>query len=126
MGEEMGTKRWICVFSAGIFLFLTGCKSPEERLLGRPDNPCTASHMRSHTECRNAFINSVHIADLRIGQTQDQVQSIMQKGPQQREAAGESETWLYHTDYRNRLWTRIVFKQGRVVEIGQADMRRRR
>jgi hypothetical protein len=95
-------------------------------VLSRADNPCTAAHMRSHAECRNAFINSVRMGDVRIGQTQDEVQSVMRKGPEQREAAGDSETWLYHTDYRNRLWTRVVFKQGRVAEIRQFDMRRRR
>jgi hypothetical protein len=116
--------RWICAFSAG--LFLAGCQTAEERVLARPDNPCTATHMRSHAECRNAFINAVRMGDVRIGQTQDEVQSVMRKGPEQREAAGDSETWLYHTDYRNRLWTRVVFRQGRVAEIRQFDMRRRR
>lgn len=121
----MTAKRWIYVLWAGIFL--ASCRtSPEEEVLARPDNPCTATHMRSHAECRNAFINSVYIANVRIGQTQDEVQSIMRKGPQQREATEDSESWLYHTDYRNRLWTRILFKKGRVVEVGRFDMRRRR
>jgi hypothetical protein len=82
--------------------------------------------MRSHAECRNAFINSVHMGDVRIGQTQDEVRSTMRKGPEQREATEDSESWLYHTDYRNRLWTRLTFKQGRVAEIKQIDLRRRR
>jgi hypothetical protein len=77
-------------------------------------------------ECRTAFINAVHLADVRIGQTQDEVRKIMQKGPEQREGTADSETWLYHTDYRNRIWTRLVFKQGRVAEIKQYDLRRRR
>lgn len=122
--KRMAAKRWICALSAGIFL--AGCQTPEEQVLRRADNPCNASHMRSHEECRGAFINSVFMGDVRIGQTQDEVRSIMRKGPEQREAAEDSESWLYHTDYRNRMWTRLVFKQGRVVEIKQIDMRRRR
>lgn len=118
-------KRVICVLSAGIFL--ASCRTtPEEQVLGRADNPCNATHMRSHAECRAAFMNSVYIADIRIGQTLDEVRSIMRNGPQQREATEDSESWLFHTDYRNRLWTRVVFKKGRVVEIKQFDMRRRR
>jgi hypothetical protein len=116
--------RWISVVATGVCL--AGCQTAEDRLLARPDNPCTASHMRSHAECRNAFINSVHMGDVRIGQTQDEVQAIMRKGPEQREAGPDSESWLYHTNYRNRLWTRLVFRQGRVAEIKQVDIRRLR
>ena len=82
--------------------------------------------MRSRVECENAFINSVNIEQVQIGQTPDEVRAAMRKPADRREASEETETWLYHTDYRNRLWTAIVFKQGRVTEIKQADMRRRR
>lgn len=111
-----------------ISVLLGGCRSrtPEDALLSRGDNPCTASHMRSHAECRNAFINSIYIENVKVGQTQDEVRGVMRKAPERREASEGTETWVYHTDYRYRLWTAIVFRGGRVTEIKQLDMRRRR
>jgi hypothetical protein len=104
---------------------VAGCRSREEAL-ERADNPCAVRYIRSRGECENAFVNSINVENLKLGQTTDEVRVAMGKAAERRELTADSESWIYHTDYRNRLWTAIIFKQGRVAEIREVDMRRRR
>ena len=46
-----------------------------------------------------------------------QVQEIMGKGPEQRDAKQDSETWTYITGYSTQTFTSIVFKDGIVSNI---------
>jgi hypothetical protein len=69
-----------------------------------------------------ALENQKHIDKLRIGQTMAEVERIMGKGPERRNAHvrfdGISiEEWSYITDYVRRMDTTITFVGGKVDEI---------
>jgi hypothetical protein len=72
-----------------------------------------------------AIENQKHIDKLRIGQTLAEVERIMGKGPERRNAHvrfdGISiEEWSYVTDYVRRMDTTITFVGGKVDEIRAA------
>lgn len=72
-----------------------------------------------------ALENQRHIDKLRIGQTLSEVERIMGKGPERRNAHvrfdGISiEEWSYITDYVRRMDTTITFVGGKVDEIRAA------
>jgi hypothetical protein len=70
--------------------------------------------------------NQANVDRLRIGQTLAEVQKIMGKGPERRNAHvrydGISiEEWSYITDYVRKMDTTITFVGGRVDEIRSAS-----
>jgi len=74
---------------------------------------------------RMAEDNQRHIAKLRIGQTLAEVEHVMGKPPERREARvrfdGLSvEEWSYLTDYVRKMDTTITFVGGKVEEIHAA------
>ena len=93
------------------------CACAQQQFLSdQPDYPC-GRQVRDHKACVNAFSNSLRMRDVQLGQTIAQVRETVGKEPEAREAiAPDVEAWLFHTDYAKRLWTRIVFKQGKVAE----------
>jgi len=75
---------------------------------------------------RVAMENQAHIDKLRIGQTLAEVERIMGKPPERRNAHvrfdGISiEEWSYITDYVRRMDTTITFVGGKVDEIRSAS-----
>ena len=80
--------------------------------------PCKGFHTNQQA-CQRAAENAIAIAQVKIGQTTEEVSKIMGKGPERREATADSEAWSYLTDYDHELMTTIIFSQGRVSEIKQ-------
>ncbi len=106
--------RSICVTCVLLLTVLGGCG--QEFLSDQPDYPC-ARMVRDERACINAFSNHVNLRNVKIGQSPSQVRQALGREPDAKELIGpEVEAWLYHTDYANRMWTRVVFKQGKVVE----------
>ncbi|HEV7485498.1 MAG TPA: hypothetical protein VGQ65_07425 [Thermoanaerobaculia bacterium] len=73
-----------------------------------------------------ALENQKHIDKLRIGQTLSEVERIMGKGPERRNAhvrfdSISIEEWSYITDYVRRMDTTITFVGGKVDEIRAAQ-----
>ena len=74
---------------------------------------------------RAAEENQKHINAIKMGLTLTEVERVMGKGPERRNARvrfdGVSiEEWFYATDYVRRLDTVITFVGGKVVEINTA------
>lgn len=66
--------------------------------------------------------NRAHIDGVRIGQTFDEVRTLMAKPPEKREVRArfdgkQVEFWSYVTDYARKLDTTITFVEGHVTEI---------
>jgi len=66
--------------------------------------------------------NRRHINEVRVGQSLDEVRTIMRKAPEKREVRARFdgknvEFWSYVTDYGRRLDSTITFIDGRVQEI---------
>ena len=91
----------------------------------RGEGPCKGFH-RDQQACERAYENSLVAGKVRVGQSPSEVRAIMGRDPERREATADSEVWSYLTDYTNHILTVIVFKQGAVVEIKQANARARR
>lgn len=75
-----------------------------------------------HTDsaaCERAVVNNAAAARVKIGQSADEVRSIMGQ-PEAREAEGVGESWSYLTDYDNERRTVIVLESGIVTAIRQA------
>ncbi len=80
--------------------------------------PCKGFHTNQQA-CQRAAENAVAIAQVKVGQTTEEVSKIMGRGPERREATPDSEAWSYLTDYDHELMTTIIFSQGHVSEIKQ-------
>ena len=57
---------------------------------------------------------------VQLGQSMNEVMSLMGKGPERREAQPGSETWWFLTQYQARMHTLVIFKDGVVAEIRQS------
>jgi outer membrane protein assembly factor BamE (lipoprotein component of BamABCDE complex) len=80
------------------------------------EGPCKGFH-KDQQACQRAAENASVIGKVKLGQTTEEVSQVMGRGPERREARGETETWWYLTDYMARRSTIIVFKNDRVIEI---------
>jgi len=66
--------------------------------------------------------NRAHLDRVQVGQTFDEVRTLMAKPPEKREVRArfdgkQVEFWSYATDYARKLDTTITFIDGRVTEI---------
>jgi hypothetical protein len=73
--------------------------------------------------CGQALYNSQRINRVEIGQSKEEVRSIMGHDPERREASTERELWSYVTDYDREVMTTIEFVNGRVAKIYTTDWR---
>ena len=80
--------------------------------------PCSGWHTDVKA-CIDAAANSEVIAQVKLGQTSEEVRAIMRKDPARREASADMESWSYRTDYEHEMFTTIIFKNNIVVEIKQ-------
>lgn len=74
---------------------------------------------------RAAEENQKHVNQIKMGQTLAEVERVMGKGPERRNARVRFdgvaiEEWSYLTDYVRRLDTVITFVGGKVVEVNTA------
>ncbi len=85
-------------------------------------NPCHG-YKADAQACGNAAYNGARIGKVTIGQSLQDVRTVMGKDPEERSIRTEDgrnlETWGYRTDYRNRITTRIDFVDLKVVAIRQ-------
>jgi hypothetical protein len=81
----------------------------------RSDGPCRGFH-RDPAGCERAFGNAQLIGKVKLGQSISEVRSIM-GDPDRKNASANMESWIYRTDYRNRISTTLEFKDGVVTEI---------
>src|SRR5829696_4293533 len=107
-----------------IAVVVSACSSPGGILL--PDGritPCPDWHTDNQA-CGYALFNARVIGQVRLGQTQDDVRTIMKHAPERREASmsdgRRSEIWMYITDYQAELMTALTFTDGVLTSIGQA------
>lgn len=68
--------------------------------------------------------NAASIADVKLGQTSDEVRAVLHKGPESTATrvlldGTNEEVWNYLTDYDNDMNTSITFRNGKVVELAQ-------
>lgn len=104
-------KRNILLFL--IILIVNGCSVSGHY---RSEGPCKGFH-KDQQACERAAANSKVIGKVMIGQSLDDVREIMGKDPERRKASAKEEIWSYITDYSNHLFTTIIFKNKKVVEI---------
>jgi hypothetical protein len=73
--------------------------------------------------CGNAKFFSGVLKNVAIGQTQEQVRSIMKRDPWRREASGEEslviEKWGYPTSYEDERMVWLTFRNGKLVNIDE-------
>jgi hypothetical protein len=103
-----------------ISLLLTSCGATGHY---ESSGPCKGFH-KDQQACQRAAENSSAIGKVKVGQPLAEVRQIIGKDPERREASSDSETWGYLTDYMAQLQTVIFFKNGSVVEIKQAPLRK--
>ena len=84
----------------------------------RGEGPCKGFH-KDPEACERAAVNSLVIGNVQQGQSPEKVREIMGHYPERREAEKDLETWGYRTNYRERLFTIITFKNGKVTSIKQ-------
>jgi hypothetical protein len=106
-------------------ILITGCSyatNPHAAGTMLPDGsiaPCHGNHTDSQA-CGNATFNATVINQVQPGQSKEQVRAIMRHDAERREITGNSETWLYITDYGSELMTAITFTDGKVTGLKQA------
>jgi len=69
--------------------------------------------------CKAAYFNMPRLAKVQVGMTTEEVQQIMEKPPQRREADAGSETWYFIGDYDAEMMTAVRFESGRVSSLKQ-------
>jgi hypothetical protein len=84
----------------------------------RGDGPCEGFH-KDPEACERAAANSLVISNIQLGQSPEEVREIMGNEPERREVTDSLETWGYRTNYAERLFTTITFKDGKVSSIKQ-------
>lgn len=84
----------------------------------RSDGPCEGFN-KDPEACERAAANALVIGKVTLGQTPQDVRDIMGADPEHREVSEGIETWGYRTNYDDWLFTRIVFKDGKVTTINQ-------
>ena len=80
--------------------------------------PCEGWHT-DNAACLLAHKNANAIGKVQLGQTLDEVRSVMGKEPERRSAVAGQESWGYLTDYSDHLITTVIFTNGIVTEIKQ-------
>ena len=115
----MNTTRLLRVTVGVIIILMAGCSVSGKY---RGEGPCRGFH-KDPQACERAYENSLVAGKVQIGQSSTEVRAIMGRDPERREATATSDVWSYLTDYTNQILTVIVFKQGVVVEIKQANVR---
>ena len=78
--------------------------------------PCTGWKMDLAT-CERAAENAALAANVRIGQTTEEVRGVMKTHPDRRTGTATSEVWMWLTDYTRKQMTAFVFVDGKVTEI---------
>lgn len=89
---------------------LSGCAASN----GNRSEAC--GFVRDAVACERAQANARSIANVKLGQSVSDVLSIM-GGPDRRDAKADTESWVYRTHYRERVYSTIHFKGGVVSEI---------
>ena len=84
----------------------------------RGDGPCEGFH-KDPEACEGAAANSLVISKVQLGQSPEEVREIMENDPERREVAVGLETWGCRTNYAEKLFTTITFKNGKVSGIKQ-------
>jgi hypothetical protein len=67
--------------------------------------------------CERAAENAELAANVRIGQTAEEVRGVMKTHPDRRTGTATSEVWMWLTDYARQQMTAFVFVDGKVSEI---------
>lgn len=84
----------------------------------RGDGPCKGFH-KDPEACERAAENSLVISKVQLGQSPEEVRKTMGNDPERREVTDAVETWGYRTNYAEKLFTTITFKNGMVSGIKQ-------
>lgn len=84
----------------------------------RSEGPCNGFN-KNPEACERAAANALVIGEVQLGQTPEEVREIMGVAPERREITHKAEAWGYRTNYDDRLFTRITFKDGKVSSIKQ-------
>ena len=103
------------LFVVSIVVLISACSVSGKY---RSDGPCEGFN-KDPEACERAAANSLVIGKVQLGQTFEQVREIMGTDPEHREASDGIETWGYRTNYDDRLFTRIIFENGKVTTINQ-------
>ena len=90
-------------------LTLSGCAASNG-----PREGC--NFVRDAVTCERAQASAQSVANVKIGQSVSDVMTIM-GAPDRRDARADTESWVYRTHYRDRIYTTIHFKGGAVSEI---------
>ena len=93
-------------------LAIGGCSASSSY---RSDGSCRGFH-RDPAGCERASANAQTIGNVKLGQSTSEVLAIM-GGPERKDARVGMESWVYRTDYRNRIYTTVHFTDGIVTEI---------
>jgi hypothetical protein len=105
----------IAILSA---LLLVGCSSPGGVMQAGKISPCPDFRTDAQA-CGNALFNAPRLPKISAGMTTAEVRSVMQHDAERREIAGNTETWLYMSDYEAEQMTAIVFTDGKVTAMKQ-------
>ena len=84
----------------------------------RSEGPCKGFH-KDPEACERAAANSLFISKVQLGQSPEEVREVMGNDPERREVTEGIETWGYRTNYAEKLFTTITFKDGKVSGIKQ-------
>jgi hypothetical protein len=107
-------------------LSLTGCASGQLKDTGEI-TPCHGHHT-SPEDCGRAQFNAPLLPKVQLGQSKDEVLTIMRHRAERYEAKQENghayETWIYMQNYETELMTAIVFTDGKVTEIKTVPWKR--
>ncbi len=79
-------------------------------------DPCKGWKM-DLAACERAAENAALAANVRIGQTAEEVRGLMKTHPDRRTGTATSEVWMWLTDYARQQMTAFVFVDGKVTEI---------
>jgi len=92
--------------------------------------PCNGWHTDNQA-CGNALFNAKQIGRIQLGQTPNDVRSLMKHDAERREASADAngntvETWSYITDYDAEQMTTLTFTNGRLTAIGKESWKAQR
>lgn len=114
------------VVCAGTLVLTSACSyavNPHEAGTLIADGKIAACH-GNHTDaqaCGNAIWNAKALTQIHAGQTMAEVRKIMAHDAERRELAGTVETWTYISDYSAEKATTIIFTDGKVTGLRQAE-----
>lgn len=109
-----------------VVLGATGCASGQLKDTGEI-TPCHGHHT-SPEDCGRAQFNAPLLPKVQLGQSKDEVLTIMRHRAERYEAKQENghayETWIYMQNYETELMTAVVFTDGKVTEIKTVPWKR--